>query len=105
MKRVNVHRGGGDKAYLQLDLGSSNGKRLREYAHRIMAWARWGPGTKERGVAMHLCVNEGGRCENPLHLALGSITTNTLDALAKRGRRYQRGIERECRDGQGERRA
>ena len=35
-KRVNVH---------QLDLASSNGKRLMEYAHRIMAWASvttWG---------------------------------------------------------------
>lgn len=84
-RRVNVLVGGGKKSYLQLDLGFSNGKRVREYAHRVMAWARWGPGTKERGVGMHLCTNEGGKCENPLHLAFASITTNTMDALVKRG--------------------
>ena len=86
-KRVNLHHGEGEKRYLQLDLGSSKGRRLREYAHRIMAWARWGPGTREASVAMHLCSNEGGKCVNPLHLALGSVTTNTLDALTKRGGR------------------
>lgn len=70
------------KRYLQVDIGKSHytGDRVREYGHRLICWARWGP----IKVARHICPDAGGHCLNPLHLLPSSIGDNTRDAVALR---------------------
>lgn len=63
-------------------LGGGRASSTREYAHRLAlyyATGKWGV------VAMHSCDNRG--CCNPAHLAWGSHSQNSQDALAK-GREY-----------------
>ena len=56
-----------------------------EYAHRLVAWASYGPPADSKMIVHHTCSNT--RCLSPAHLMWGSQESNMRERVARQRRR------------------